>query len=295
VGGDAGALRRKLRAFAFSRSGDAWYTFEPKASAEWKPVVGDPFDISHNPVKMPQLAAGALMFVRGDVRAARQTIQRSYSRRQVQDSIRLPGAERPYFTPGFPLSLPLRHGSRIASLDGKPTEKIELRAADPIVSDTNELVWAVSPEIGGVVTMDTERTQAAIGFVKAHGKQLRHIAPEINNRFASLTLSSLDSKPIARSSRLLLVAGAAVINTGVEWNEARSALKQWGISPTLIEPVTGQLLLRNIEGARGVTMAALDGRGQRSGAPVAAKKAQEGWRIQLGEQVTTWYEIKVER
>jgi hypothetical protein len=290
-----------LAAYAALQDWDGvfWYTFEPKASpkgpVDWKPIVGDPFDISHNPVKMPQLAAGALMFVRGDVRAAQQVIKRSYSRRQVQDSIRLPGAERPYFTPGFPPLLPLRHGSRIATLDGKPAEKIELRAADPIVSDTNELVWSMSPEIGGIVTVDTERTQAAIGFVKAHGKQLRHIAPEINNRFASLTLSSLDSKPIARSNRMLLVAGAVVTNTGVEWNETRSALKQWGTSPTLIEPVTGQMLLRNLEGARNVTFAALDGRGQRIGAPVVAKKTPEGWRVQLGEQVTTWYEIKVGR
>jgi hypothetical protein len=72
-------------------------------------------------------------------------------------------------------------------------------------------------------------------------------------------------------------------------------LKQWGTSPTLIEPVTGQLLLRNLEGARGVTIAALDGSGRRIGASTAAKKTPEGWRLQLGEQVTTWYEIKVER
>jgi hypothetical protein len=286
-----------LAAYAALQDWDGvfWYTFEPKASSEWKPIIGDPFDISHNPVKMPQLAAGAMMFVRGDVRAARQIIQRSYSRQQVQDSIRLPGTEKPYFTPGFPLSLPLRHGSRIASLDGKPTEKIELREADPIVSDTGELIWSMSPEIGGVVTVDTERTQAAIGFVKAQGKQLRHLAPQINNRFASLILSALDSKPIARSSRMLLVAGAAVTNTGVEWNETRSSLKQWGTSPTLIEPVTGQLLLRNLEGARSVTIASLDGSGRRIGAPVAATKTPEGWQVRLGEQVTTWYEIKVER
>jgi hypothetical protein len=286
-----------LAAYAALQDWDGifWYTFEPKASAEWKPQVGDPFDISHNPVKMPQLAAGALMFVRGDVRAAKQVVQRSYSRQQVYDSVRLPGTERSYFTPGFPLSLPLRHNSRIASLDGKPMEKIELGEADPIVSDTNELSWAASPEKGGLVTVDTDRTQAAIGFVKAHGKQLRHLAPEINNRFVSLSLSALDDKPIARSSRLLLTAGAAMANTGAEWNETRSVLKQWGSSPTLIEPVTGQLLFRNLEGARSVTIAALDGRGQRIGAPVAAKKTQEGWQVQLGEQVTTWYEIKVER
>jgi hypothetical protein len=286
-----------LAAYAALQDWDGvfWYTFEPKASADWKPIIGDPFDISHNPVKMTQMAAGALMFVRGDVRAARQIIQRSYSRQQVQDSVRLPATEKPYFTPGFPLSLPLRHGSRIASLDGEPTKKIELRDADPIASDTGELVWSVSPEIGGVVTVDTERTQAIIGFVDAYGKQLRHLRPEINNRFASLALSALDSKPIARSGRMLLVAGAAMTNTGVEWNETRSSLKQWGSSPTLIEPVTGQLFLRDLEGTRSVTMAALDGSGRRIGPPVAATKTPEGWRFQLGEQVTTWYEIKVER
>lgn len=286
-----------LAAYAALQDWDGvfWYTFEPKASADWKPIIGDPFDISHNPVKMTQLAAGALMFVRGDVRAARQIIQRSYSRQQVQDSIRLPAAEKPYFTPGFPLSLPLRHGSRIASLDGEPTKKIELSEADPIVSDTGELVWSVAPEIGGAVTVDAERTQAVIGFVKAQGKQLRHLAPEIDNRFACLILSALDAKTIARSSRMLLTSGAAVTNTGAEWNETRSVLKQWGTSPTLIEPVTGQLTLRNLEGARGVTVSALDGRGQSIGAPVAATKTPEGWRLQLGEQVTTWYEIKVER
>src|SRR5262245_10136061 len=61
------------------------------------------------------------------------------------------------------------------------------------------------------------------------------------------------------------------------------------------KPVIGQLLLRNLEGARGVTMSALDGRGQSVGAPVAAMKTPEGWRLQLGEQVTTWYEIEIER
>jgi hypothetical protein len=124
---------------------------------------------------------------------------------------------------------------------------------------------------------------------------LRHLAPEIDNRFACLTLSALDAETIARSSRMLLTSGATVTNTGVEWNENRSALKQWGTSPTLIEPVTGQLLLRNLEVARGVTIAPLDGRGQRIGAPVAATKTPEGWRVTLGEQVTTWYEIEVKR
>lgn len=272
-----------------------WYTFEPKASADWQPMIGDAFDLSHHPVKLPQLAAGALMFLRGDVQTAKKTIARSYSRQQVADSGRLPGTERPYFTPGFPALLTLQHGSRIATLDGKPTEKIEWQAANPLVSDTNELTWTTSAEKGGLVTIETERTQAAIGFVKAHGKALRHLAPQLDNRFASLTLSALDDKPLARSGRMLLTVAAMAGNTGMQWNENRSALTQSGSAPTVIEPVTGQLLLRNLANARKVTCTALDGRGLPIGAPSNAQKTADGWQLQLGAAVTTWYEIKIDR
>ena len=81
----------------------------------------------------------------------------------------------------------------------------------------------------------------------------------------------------------------------MRWNEDRTALTQAGSAPTVIEPVTGQLLLRNLAQARKVTLVALDGRGQPIGAPLNAQKTTDGWQLQLGAAVTTWYEIKVER
>jgi hypothetical protein len=287
-----------LAAYAALQDWDGvfWYTFEPKLARDWAPYIGDPYDISLDPVKMPQLAAGALMFIRGDISPARKVIKRSYTAQQVHDSLRLPQSESPYFTTGFPLSLPLRHGSRISSLSGKANGKIDLRDADPIASDTGELVWHISsPERGGLVTVDGERSQAEIGFLGAHNKPLRHLAPEIENRFGSLILTSLDSQPIARSTRMLLTAGAAAGNSGMEWNESRTALKRWGSSPTIVEPVTGHVVIRNIDKARSVTVAALDGCGQRVGSPVLAVKTVDGWKFRLGGNVTTWYEIVVDR
>jgi hypothetical protein len=286
-----------LAAYAALQDWDGvyWYTFEPKAFADWQPMIGDAFDLSHHPVKLPQLAAGALIFLRGDVRAAKQTIARSYSRQQVADSRILPATERPYFTPGFPALLTLQSGSRIATLDGKLTEKIEWQAANPLVSDTNELSWFTSPEKGGLVTIETDHTQAAIGFVKAHAKPLRYLTAQLDNRFVSITLSALDDKPLARAGRMLLTAAARAGNTGMQWNENRTALMQAGSAPTVIEPVTGQLLLRNLAQARKVMLVALDGRGQPIGAPLNAQKTTDGWQLQLGAAVTTWYEIKVER
>src|SRR6266496_3698701 len=120
-----------------------WYTFEPKAVADWKPYIGDAFDISLDPVKMPQLAAGALMFLLGDISAANSTVTRSYTRNQVFDSALLvPATDRPYFTPGFPLAIPLMHASRISSLEGAPTASFPLpKVTNPIVSDTAQLAW----------------------------------------------------------------------------------------------------------------------------------------------------------
>jgi len=189
----------------------------------------------------------------------------------------------------------LEHAVRIGSLNGQPTAKVPWQASNSLVSDTKELSWTAAPAKGGLVSVETERSTALIGFIRANPVPLRNMMLRLQNRFAAVTLSSLDENPIARSERLLLTAGAMAANTGGEWNEDRTVLQKAGSAPTLIEPVTGDLVLRNLAPARKVTIAALDGRGQVIGSPVLAKKTSEGWQAALGEHVTTWYEVRVER
>jgi hypothetical protein len=286
-----------LAAYGAFQDWDAifWYTFEPKTSPDWKPYVGDAFDVSLDPVKMPQLAAGALMFLRNDVSAAKATVGRSYTRNQVFDSVLLlPATDRPYFTPGFPLDVPLRHGSRIVSLDGAPTEHFaEPKVSNPIVSDTGQLAWYNSPQNAGLVTVDTPRSQGLIGFVTANGKSLSNLSADVQNRFCTIVISSLEPKPISRSSRLLLTIGSRVENDGMRWNERRSNLSEWGGSPTLMEPVVGRITLRDLDGATDVAARPLDGSGQPMGEAIRAEKKAGGWEIPLGKPVTTWYEITV--
>jgi hypothetical protein len=271
------------------------YTFEPKLSPDWKPYVGDPFDISLDPVRMTEMATGALMFLRGDVRTARETVTRTYSKEQILESRKLPRTEAPYYTPGFPLALPLEHAVRIQSLDGAPTAKMTASGANPIVSDTRELSWYTSPGKTGLVTVDTDRTQALIGFVKANAKTLKNLSAEVANNFASLVLSSMDGKPIAQSAKLLLTAGSRVSNTNLKWNEAHTRTASQGESPSLIEPVTGTVMLRGLEKAASVSAAALDGAGRAMGDPISAKKSADGWALPIGAPVTTWYAISVTR
>lgn len=271
------------------------YTFEPKLAADAPAYVGDPFDISLDPVRMTQMASGALLFLRSDVRAAEKTLARTYSWEQVISSRRLPASEQPFFTPGFPPWLALRHAVRIRSFDGPPTAAFPAQISNPILSDTGELAWHTSEKSGGLVTIETDRTEGLIGFVGAHNTALRHLRADIQNRFAALLLSCLEPRPIADCANLLLTAGSRVANTGMSWDENRSRVLQWGRAPTLIEPVTGVIRLSGLKTARVVRRYALDGSGQVLGEPLAALRSGSDWLVSLGEPAAPWYRIEVSR
>jgi hypothetical protein len=271
-----------------------FYTFEPKISG-WQHFVTDPFDITLDPVKMVQMEAGALLFLRPDVKPAAKTELRSYSWEQINESMRLPESERPYFTPGFPLSLPLRHGSRVQCLDCEPTATFTGEETNRIVSDTGELAWQVYKEQGGLVTIDTDRTQGLIGFVKANGRATSQLSAEVKNDFCAITVSSLDDKPLSRSATMLLTACSRWENSGAKWNERRTLWTQYGKGPTLIEPVKGWLVLHEIEGAVGLQLIPLDGAARPMGAPIRGRRLEGGWEIPLGNPATTWYLVRVIR
>jgi hypothetical protein len=251
------------------------------------------FDLGPDPVKMAQLAAGAVMFLRGDVRAAENTVGRSYSAEQVRESLRLPWSESPYFTPGFPKELALVHATRITSLDGPPSGSFKPAPSEPFVSDTRELRWTGASAKLGVVTLQTQRSQAIVGFSKENPQTTANLALRPDNRFSAITLSALDEKPIAQSSKLLLTATARVSNSGMQWNSARTTLERWGAPPPLIEPVVGKVVLRNLADAAAASAQPLDGVGQPLGAVLQATKTDQGWELGIGKPATTWYLLSV--
>lgn len=272
------------------------YTFEPKKDPAWKPYIGDPFDLSLDPIKMPELAAGALTFLRGDISPARETVLRSYAEDQVFNSYRLWEQDRPYFTAGFPLWKPLVDGSRIESLNSGPTQKFAFGPQPaPIASDTAQVTWSASRSDAGQVVVNTPRTQEIVGFAAAQNQPPANLSADVANPFSAVLLTSLDAQPIAQSAHLLLVAGARAVNTGMAWNSAHTTLAQWGGSPTLIEPVTGRIALRGLDAAHAVLVQPLDGAGQPLGPALSAAQTNGIWQITAGTPATTWYSVTVQR
>jgi hypothetical protein len=286
-----------LAAYAAFQDWDGvyWYTLAHDDLVGGEPRAIGHFDLGPDPVKMTQLAAGAIVFLRGDVRPATQTVVRNYSREQVIESLRLPWSASPFFTPGFSPLTPLMHATRIGSLDGPPTTAGGSVSGEPVVSDTGELRWFGAGQKPGAVVLDTPRSQALVGFCRDNHQTTSQLAADVQNAFCAITLSALDDRPIATAGRLLLTAAARVANTGMEWNEKRTGLERWGTAPPRIEPVVGRIVLRGLAGAVQVSAQPLTATGRPQGAPVSAESAPEGWRLPIGEPPTTWYAITVQR
>ncbi|OGV57360.1 MAG: hypothetical protein A2283_18440 [Lentisphaerae bacterium RIFOXYA12_FULL_48_11] len=278
-----------LAAYAALQDWDGifWYTLGHKDVAGWTNAVPGHFDFAPDPVKMSQIAAGALVFLRGDVKVARKTVYRSYSREQVIESLRLSGKDQPYFTPCFPLALPLTHAVRVSSFDGPPTGLFEAVPVDNIVTDTGELKWHK-----GFVSVDTSHSQALVGRIGGHTRNLR---AEIQTPFCALTLGSLDGNPVSTAGRLLLTAGGRVSTTGMVWDEKRKTLEKWGVAPVCVEPVVGKVLFVGLENVRAASAQPLDGAGRPMGQPVPLSRVADGWSMSLGQPATTWYVITIMR
>jgi len=227
--------------------------------------VAHSLDLAMDPGRMAQFAPGALLFLRGDVAPARTTHTRTYTSEQVIDSIRLDG--RPFFTPGFPKALPHTQAVRIGSLEGPPTGAFPaFEPRFPLHSDTGELTWHYAQKKHtGLVTIDTPRSQAAMGFIGADRVQLAHVALRMDTPFSAVTLSALDDASIARARRLLLTATARTANTGQVWNAKRNTLTTWGGAPACTEPVRGQVTLRGLSGSTKLTATALNADDQPAG------------------------------
>lgn len=287
-----------LAAYAAFQDWDGifWYTLAHSEVVGTEPRVGGHFDLAFDPVKMCQLPVGALAFLRGDVQPAKKMIARTYTLEQVRESIRLPKRSDlwPFFTPGFPQTLPLKHAVRVASFDGPATASFPEINENPLTSDTGELSWWLGKDKTGCVVVNSPRWQAVIGHCRGVSQGTDHLRLNVTNGFCAITLASVDEKPIADAERLLLTACSQVGNRGQRWNADKTSLEDWGQSPTVIEPVTGTLTLMGVVAKR-VSVQPLDAQGRPIGGPVAADKGDGGWLIPLGKVVTTWYMLNVER
>lgn len=235
------------------------------AFQEWDSITGyaftqssspqdrlSPYEWEADPVTLAAMAVGALIYRRGDVAPARETVTLSipeeelYILRWENDGARqiwnLPGFNAAIEEHRVTVSLPgggtSRHaGATLLTPDAAweyrhPFARLE--------SDTGEFWRDWQYGVGGI---DTSRTQVAYGFL---GRNPQPVATEravfaTSAPFAVLALCSLTDAPIETSPRLLVTAMARAENSGMAYNLAGDRIVDEGRGPVLCEPVQAEV------------------------------------------------------
>ena len=256
------------------------------------------FDLLGNPPQILQFFAAAATWHRGDVKEAAIVGETLYTPQSVfvfeRDRRPLPQAA----------ALVGKVGYRFQERPGTPVKVDISRYWDPdrliARSMTGELVWDARR---GVVTINTPRTQAAIGFLSAGTPPLGAVEIHSDTRFGALYVTALDGAlPISEARRLVVTAVGPARNTGMEYIQTTEIasryqapfwrLKQVGEGPVLLDAVTGKLRIRTRHAAS-LRVWALDVNGRRL-KPVPAVARQDALELTLdAAHQAVYYEMSV--
>jgi hypothetical protein len=270
------------------------------------------FDIDQHPIRMVGFVPAMAMFRRGDVQPAQQQIVAGLSRQGELDLLSKSHAWELVHAgnAGVAGEAALLHRVVIAtegqSLPGGALRPEQVSpTGDRFVSDTGELVWDVSHRERGVVTVNTAKSKAVIGFGGGKRFELGGVVIEPGdtkqNGFSAISVTVMEGDlPLstapssALTCRLLITATGHVQNTNWGWEELggnRVTLRDnWGEPPSLVEVVPARIILPLT--AQNVQAWALDERGQRH-EPMSVSADQDGRAVLLigPPHRTLWYEV----
>lgn len=309
--------------FAYSHSGD-WTNDFPRSF----------FDIAHNPLKMVQMTAGALIFRREDVPPLPTRIVTSIP---PETLFRLAARVGPWngqiaATKELNVVPALRFIGRYSILpylieETAKTPTATFAPADPRTPDKligvpttigsevaaakgpvawrssgGVLTWSADGAKTGLYTAAGERSVAVVGFAAGKPQKVGPVEVAIQSpAFAAVTLSSLDGQPLAESKRILITACGRTENTGQVWNAGRTSVAdQWGRGPTLTEPVRASITLKRTApvagGAGSATLIALDGAGKPATKLPVALAGEKAVQFNLGDTpATLWYVLEIDQ
>jgi len=155
-----------------------------------------------------------------------------------------------------------------------------------IVSVTGELDWNYQDSEQAFFTVNTPGTKAVVGFPPKKTLQLGEVAIEVDSRYATVILTSLEQdKNITEAKHLLLTCVARARHTGMEYNLSENRLIRIGKPPIQMEPVFATL---TVPGAKRVTVLDHDGRTTSK----KLKVSPEGrFEVNGAQDQTMYYEI----
>ncbi|TWT83029.1 hypothetical protein CA13_44920 [Planctomycetes bacterium CA13] len=238
-----------------------------------KPGPLNYFDVSADPLNQAAERASLCLFLRGDIEPAHHAVAITATREQLLDS---PTSSRDKTPSWDGLAWLARVGWKVTGQTNSNSEQVVLPIEggkiDPFGSDAGNRIFQGMKQIGwldvsnsteldknrfqsdngqvtidapeDMLTLDTPRT--AGGFAPA-GKQINTKAATIaiQDTGATVWISSLDTKPIRQSKRLLITHLTDLQNTDARYaDKGRKILLDWGHLPHLVQTGRAMVSLR---------------------------------------------------
>jgi len=205
--------------------------------------ITDFFSLHNKPIKMATIPVASVMHIRGDIKEADKEFYIRYSSNDYYNSI-----DREHvidFDTGLIGKVGTSYDNRSYDPEFNDNEVLYLaekaKKDKYYVSITGELATDLKNK---TFQLNTERSQAASGFISGKAYESDDMITEIENEFATVTLISLSNEPIWDADKLLLTVAGDARNTG----EIRSAdgmeIVRGGWAPILVEPITGKVTIK---------------------------------------------------
>ena len=221
------------------------YTYRHSASVPVEEISGS-FETSIDPARFGLFYHAALLFRRGDVRPAEQTVAIYHPE---EDILKSPNPT-PWQMQEALLATAEQHQLAMALYESPDNvdkvisarERVIAEDATEVHSDTGELYRSWEKRIG---VIDTPYTKAAYGFIgEVESTPMNGLNLHVRTPFATVAISSLTDEPIVQSSRLLLTAVGRAENTDFRYNILHTKKLDGGHAPILIEPIEATIELK---------------------------------------------------
>jgi hypothetical protein len=260
------------------------------------------FDLLARTDVLAHFPACAAIFVRGDVREAKESVVATTDAASCRD--RLSASRSTGFTigsQGHDARLSTIHRTGVAFDGGQPAAPIKVPAEQKVfVSDTGEITWNREKPGAAYLAVNTPNTKLFTGFPEGRTIDLGGVTLAVGKTrldWATVSLVSRRSSGFGEkgaSASILLAATGDAGNAGrvmKQVDDTHITLTDRGHAPMMAEGIPATLTLR--ADAAKTTCYALDPHGDRK-QPVPVEKIDGGSRIAIGPQYqTVWYEIEV--
>ena len=263
------------------------------------------FDMQGHSPKMANMLIGAAMFMRGDVSRGIEEYTVAFDRQTELDTIVGRGSQWHVADAGLLSGVDNRTTllSRFAMIIGQ--EAPETVNPPPAIngnvfsSDTGELLWDASVTDKGVVTVNTDRTKAVIGFINNRSWNLGGVAIDPGATmldWATIGLSVMKGNGFndPAGASIVMVTTGYTQNTNMGWTDDSKTTvnSNWGSAPVLVETIPATIDLP--VAASRVQVWPLNPTGQRESA-VTVTDNNGNARFTVGSAYNTlWYEIVIE-